>query len=344
MKLISKKFYIISFLIFIFLASYSCSSVKTSYKFNIKDTKVALVLPNAVNDSIINQAAYNGLKRFAEDYQGNISVVEKVSLADSKQIIKELAERKFDIIIVLGYEYGFIAKKIAKFYPDTFFCVVEGEVSEEPNLCSFNFKDEQYGYLIGSVAGINTSTNKVGIVVSRKTPAIERTILGMRKGLKAINPKVDLVVSYINSQNDINKGREAGVIQINNGVDVITHLADTSGVGVIKAAEDADISVIGAIVDQHDLAPTTVITSGIQDYSQLIYIICELYSEQSLEPKKYRFGLNNQIIDLAQTYGNIDPTSDTRINRIKAKLIDLEASQVAQKEQKEKRKKRKRVK
>ena len=126
----------------------------------------------------------------------------------------------------------------------------------------------------------------------------------------------------------------------NFGVDVITHLADASGIGVIKAAEDADISAIGAIIDQHDLAPSTVITSGIEDASQLVYLACQSYLEETLEPKLYRLGLKNQVVDLTPSYGNIDPTTETKINRIKSELIDLETAQEERLEEQGKKKKK----
>ncbi len=308
--------------------NFSCSNNKQTYKFlNKKNVRVALVLSGPVSDSSWNEAAYNGLRRYRNDYQAEIAVVEKVSLADAKKVFSELASRKYDLVIGHGYEYGFIFTMIAKEYPETFFCCIGGEVYSEPNVCSFKFKDEQYGYLIGIVAGLNTSTNKVGIVVGKKMPSVERTIVGMRKGLKSVNPKADLVVSYINTWSDIVKGREAGVAQINAGVDVITHLADVSGIGVIKAAEESDISAIGSITDQHDLAPSTVITSGIEDASQLLYLACEHYSEKTLEAKVYSFGLKDQVIDLTPSYGNIDPTIETRINRLRDQLTDQEVVQ-----------------
>ena len=323
-----KKFFLYFLILLISLSSLSCSINKLAYKFNTKNIKIALVLPGSINDGLWNEAAYNGLKRFEEDHKKvDIAIVEKIDLQDAKEIFSRLGEKKFDLVIGYNYNYGFVVKKIARMYPDTFFCVINNEISQEPNLCSFNFKDEQYGYLLGIVAGINTSTNKVGIVVAKKLPFIEEVILGMRKGLRSTNPKADLIVSYINTKNDIGKGREAGVAQINNGVDVITHLAGIAGIGVIKAAEDADISAIGAIVDQHDLAPSTVITSVLEDASQLIYLVCEHYFEQSLKPKAYHFGLKDQLIDITPSYGNIDPTVETRINRIKSMLIDLEAEQ-----------------
>ncbi len=326
-----KKVFIYLLVSVIVVCGLSCSKHDIGYKFNKKKKiKVALVLNGPVTDSSLNSAAYDGLKRFQSDYKAEIAVVEKVTLADASDVFSELARREYSLILGLGYEYGFILEKVASKYPKTFFCSVSGEVNEAPNLCSFKFKDDQYGYLIGLVAGLNTSTNKVGIVVGKQTPSVEKTIIGMRKGLKSVNPKADLVVSYINTWDDITKGKEAGVAQINTGVDVITHLAGISGIGVIKAAEEADISVIGAITDQHDLAPSTVITSGIEDASQLVYLACEHYFDQSLLPIVYSFGLKDQVIDLTPSYGNIDPTTETKINRLKDELARLEAAHEAE--------------
>lgn len=335
-----KKIFIFFLLFIIIFSATSCVSQKKAYKFfHKKLVKVGLVLSGPVDDSSWNAAAYKGLKRFQTDYKGEIAVIEKVTLSDAKDVFSGLAERKFDLVIGLGYKYAATLKRVAKMYPETFFCDIGAEVNMEPNLCSFNFKDEQYGYLLGVVAGLNTSTNRVGIVVGGRLPSIENAIAGMRKGLKSVNPKADLVVSYINSWDDIAKGKEAALDQINTGVDVITHLADASGIGVIKAAEDADVSAIGAIVDQHDLAPSTVITSGIEDASQLVYLACENYLGKSLEPKSYHFGLKDQVVDITPSNGNIDPTVETRINRIKSLLTDAEIAQ-AEKLEDQRRKRR----
>lgn len=337
---LQKKHFIIFLLLLIACFTLSCSGKKRGFKFlNKSEFKIALVLSGPVNDSLWNISAYNGLKRFQVDNKVSIAVVENVNLSDASKVFSELAERKFNLIIGNGYDYGFILKDISRKYPDTFFCVIGGEINQEPNLCSFSFKDEQYGYLVGVAAGLNTSTNKIGIVVGKKLPSIERIIVGLRKGLRDVNPKADLIVSYINSWDDISKGREAAISQINTGVDVITHLADASGIGVIKAAEEADISAIGAIADQHDLAPTTVITSCIEDASQLVFLVSDYYLGKSLEPKIYRFGLRQQVIDLTPSYGNIDPTTEARINRIKNELTDLE---IAKEEQLNSRKRKQR--
>ena len=319
-------FFLISLLVF---STYSCSfKGKKTFEFNTGTIKVALVVSGTVSDSAWNAAAYNGLKRFQKDYNAKIAVVEKVALTDARTVFPELGQRGYDLVIANSHEYSHILMRAAKLFPETFFCVIGGDVYQEPNLCSFDFKDEQYGYLIGVVGGINTSTNKVGIVIGKKIPSVERTIIGIRQGLKSVNPKADLIVSYINTWDDINKGREAAINQINTGVDIITHLADTAGIGVIKAAEETDVSAIGAITDQHDLAPSTVITSGIQDASQLIYLVGEYYAEQILAPRIFRFGLYNQVIDLAPGYGNIEPTTETRILRIKNQLAEVEGNQL----------------
>lgn len=322
----SKSVYLFT-LILLLIVSTSCS-LGRKFKFNTKNLKIALIVSGNINDSSWNKAAYQGLKRFQNDHKNiEISVVERVTIEESEDVLINLAKRKYNLILAHGYNYTETVVDIAENYKSTFFCVVGGNISQEPNLCSFNFKDEQYGYLVGVVAGLNTVTNKVGIVVGNKLPSVERTIIGIRKGLKTVNPKADLVVSYINSWTDVTKARQAAINQINTGVDIITHLADSAGSGVIKAAQESDISAIGAIIDQHDIAPSAVISSGIQDASQLIYLVCEKYLEKSLKPEIYRYGLKDQVVDLASSYGNIDPTISTRINKYKNFLIDLEIKQ-----------------
>lgn len=321
-----KKFSTLFLLITVGVFLTSCSDGISNYKFfNKEHIKVALVLPQSISNSPTCREAYNGLKRIKQDYKAEIGVVEKVNQSEARKVFIALAKKKFDLIITLDYKQGQIMKQLARMYPETFFCIVNGSTSQSPNLCSFNFKDEQYGYLIGAVAGLNTSTNKAGIVIQGKSPSTRKIVLGMRRGLQSINPKADLLVSYIKKSNDISAGKEAALVQINSGVDVIAHHADISGIGVIKAAEEADILAIGSVEDQHDLAPNIVITSGIKDISQLVYLACEKYIEKKLEPINYYFGLKDQVIDLAPSYGNVDPTTEAKINQIKTKLTDLES-------------------
>ncbi|MBI1858424.1 MAG: BMP family protein [Candidatus Melainabacteria bacterium] len=327
MKTLYKYLYIFLFFSLLVLFCSSCIR-KQEFNFNTKNPQFVLILPGPINDSSLNEEAYKGLKRFKGDYGiVRIAAIEKVAVDELPNVVAGLIKLKYDYIIAHGYDYGSTLQKITRKYPDVFFCNIGGDKVQAPNLCTFNFKDEQYGYLVGVVAGLNTATNKVGIIVGGKTPSVERVIIGMRKGLRAVNPKADLVVSYINSWTDITKGKEAANTQINTGVDILTHLADRAGIGIIKAAEEADISVIGAIQDQHSIAPTTVINSGIEDASQLVYLACEHYIDKTLLPIDYRYGLKHQVVDLTPSHGNIDPSTENRISAIKRQLTDIEVRQ-----------------
>ena len=166
------KFRLISKIILFFLliiSLTSCQPNKKGFVYNLKDPKIALVLSGPVNDSSWNIAAYQGIKRFQSDHKTiDISIVEKVSPSDSYAVFNQLAKKGYSLVIGHGFRYSNIIKNVARNNPQTFFALVGGELAQEPNLCSFNFKDVQYGYLLGIVAGLNTSTNKVGIVVGKK--------------------------------------------------------------------------------------------------------------------------------------------------------------------------------
>ena len=320
-------FLFLSSLLIIFLAT-SCLKSKNKFSFNSTNPKIVLVLPGSITESLWNSSAFDGLKRIKSDYKNvEIAAVENVSTKESKAIFHALAKQNYDLVIAYGYQYGAVLKKIAPKCPNTFFCVVDGDIFQGQNLSSFTFKDEQFGYLLGVIAGLNTATNKVGIVISRKIPSVERAIIGMREGLRSVNPKADLVISYTKEQNSIPICREAAVDQINTGVDVVTHIVDIGGIGVIKAAEESDISAIGTVTDQHSFGPTTVLASVILDISQIVYLVSELYLDKSLEPAIYRFGLKHELIDITPSQGNIDPTTENTIQGIKKQLAEMESKE-----------------
>ena len=53
--------------------------------------------------------------------------------------------------------------------------------------------------------------------------------------------------------------------QINKGADLLLHVADTSGHGVIQAAKEKGVYAFGAVSDQNILAPNTVLSSFVLD-------------------------------------------------------------------------------
>ena len=88
-------------------------------------------------------------------------------------------------------------------------------------------------------------------------PEVNRIVNAFVLGVKETNPDATVKVSFINSFFDPAAAKQAAQAHVSAGADVLFAERD----GVIAAAEEADIPVIGMMVDQKEEAPEHVVTS-----------------------------------------------------------------------------------
>lgn len=251
-----KKFFI-SILLFIALFfSVGCASG------SVKDDKikVALLLSGPANDQGWNAIALEGLEAAKEMYGIETSYVENVQLADMESAYTDYATKGYDLIIGHGYQFGEAAINVAKNFPNQRFMATEAN-SKADNMASYVMSCEQGGYLMGILAASMSETGKIGIVGGFEQPAIVKEVEAYKLGAKSVNPNIVIYTMYINSWTDVTMGKEAALSIADKGADVINHLANQAGTGVIKAAEERGLIAIGSSYDQSSIAPNTVICS-----------------------------------------------------------------------------------
>jgi basic membrane protein A len=112
---------------------------------------------------------------------------------------------------------------------------------------------------------------------------------------KKINPKAEVVTAYTNSWEDVPKAKEAALAQIASGVDVIVANGDACNLGVIQAAKEKGIQVVGWTGDQHDLAPDNVLTSAVQRVDKMMLIAAQELKNGTFEGKIYNLGLKDGV-------------------------------------------------
>ena len=98
------------------------------------------------------------------------------------------------------------------------------------------------------LAGGLTKSNTIGVVGAMPIPEVNRIVNAFVQGAKQTNPKATVKVSFINSFFDPATAKQAAQAQLSAGADVLFAERD----GVIAAAKEADVPVIGMMVDQKD--------------------------------------------------------------------------------------------
>lgn len=246
------------------------------------DVKVAMVLPGPINDEGFNQSGYDGLKECEAD-GATTTFQEKTPVPDFVKTFETLAQDN-DLVIGHGFEFGEIAAEVAGEYPDTDFLVTSNPLEPtDPNVQHVMPNSTQGAYLAGVAAGKSTKSNKIGGIAGFDFPVLETQMAAVEAGAKSVNPDASMKVVYMGTFDDVAKGKEAARSQAASGIDVIYHIADAAGVGVIDGAEEEGIKAIGWGVDQQDLAPKTIIASQIVDQAKMIGESCQSLIDGNFE-------------------------------------------------------------
>ncbi len=283
--------------------------------------KVAMVLPGPINDEGFNQSGYEGLKE-CEAAGAEITYQEKTPVPDFVKAFETLAQSN-DLVIGHGFEFGEIAHKVAADYPDADFAVTSNPLEpEDPNVQHIMPNSTQGAYLAGVAAGKTTESNKLGGIAGFDFPVLETQMAAFLAGAKSVNPKATLKTVYLGTFDDVSKGKEAARSQAASGIDVIYHIADAAGVGVIDGAQEEGIKAVGWGVDQSDLAPDTVIASQIVDQAKMIGESCQTLIDGNFEGGKLVVdGLESGVVGLTPVENAPEGTQEA-VDKAREGIID----------------------
>jgi basic membrane lipoprotein Med (substrate-binding protein (PBP1-ABC) superfamily) len=204
-------------------------------------------------------AIHAALQQAADNGEIEYKHVDNLSTADAMERgLRDIAtNEKPDAIMGDAFAAEEAVRKVAAEFPDIPFAFGSGEKPVEPNMSVFDNWLQDPAYLAGMLAGGLTKSNTIGVVGAMPIPEVNRIVNAFVLGAKETNPKATVKVSFINSFFDPATAKQAAQAQLDAGADVLFAERD----GVIAAAKDAGVPVIGMMVDQKEEAPKNVVTS-----------------------------------------------------------------------------------
>lgn len=229
-----------------------------------KNLRIAFLTDGLFSDAGWGAFGYNAAQALQEEYAHVVDFKENVPISMIENTLREYAKADYDLIISHGFEWGEPSIKVGKDYPKTKFVIFTGLVNSS-NVASIYPMQQEGTYVLGVLAASMSKTGVIGFVGGEKYPNLINIYEGYKKGAQDINPAVQVLVTYLDDWDNSTKGKIAANSQIDNGADVLLHVADTSGYGVIEAAKENGVYALGAISDQNKLAPDTVLTSFVLD-------------------------------------------------------------------------------
>jgi basic membrane protein A len=292
------------------------------------EMKIGLVLDKGgKDDKSFNSAAFAGIRQAEKEFNIATKTVEATDDNAFEPLLRTLAERKYDLIVAVGFAQAEALKKVSAKYPHVKFAIVDTQV-DGPNVRSLLFQEHEGSFLVGAIAGMKSQSGKIGFVGGMEIPLIRRFQLGFESGAKHINPKIQVVSNYIGSTssawNNPPKGKELAMGQYSSGVDVIYAAAGASGLGVFDAAEEKKKFAIGVDSNQNALKPGFILTSMLKRVDVGVYSTCKDFVQGKFTAGVQRFGLENQGIDFSIDEHNkkiLDAETIKKANQIKADII-----------------------
>ncbi len=216
-------------------------------------------------DKSFNEGVYNGIKRFTDETGIKVMEFEVTNETQREQAMQRMIDRGATLVLGVGFAQADAINKVAGENPDRNFAIIDVNWLDQPNLRQYAFKEHEGSYLVGMAAALASDTGKIGFVGGMDIPLIRAFACGYVQGAKAVNADIDILQNMTGTTpaawNDPGKGAELTQSQIDRGADVIYQAAGGTGIGVIRAAADAEKLAIGVDSNQNHLAPGSVLTS-----------------------------------------------------------------------------------
>ena len=230
-------------------------------------------------DKSFNDAAYAGLERAQRELGITFTTLETNEGSDREAQLRQFAAGDAKLVFGVGFLFTDDILALAREFPDQKFACVDYTVTPgdtlPPNLVALKFREEEGSFLVGALAGLTTKTGKVGFVGGMEIPLIRKFQAGFVAGVKAVNPRAEVLVKYAGNTGaafkDPTKGKELALAEYHAGADIIFHASGSTGLGVFEAARELGKLAIGVDSDQYDEAPGAILTSMVKRVDTAVF-------------------------------------------------------------------------
>lgn len=270
--------------------------------------RVALLTPGPVSDQSWNSGAYQGLLRIRDSLGASISHIQTKTPAEFEENFRQYGTQGYSVVFGHGFEFQDAAARVAPEFPKTIYITTSGN-TQGPNLAGMRFSFEEPSYLAGMIAGFMTKTNVIGAIGGTELPPVKASFESFVAGARSVNPKVEVVISYVGNWDDASAGKEQALAQIARRVDMIFQNADAAGLGVFQAArESGKAYVFGSNADQNGIAPEVTLASVVIDLPHAFLTVSREIKEGKFIPRVIALGSAADVVRLV-----INPVMASRI-------------------------------
>jgi basic membrane protein A len=217
-----------------------------------------------VDDKSFNQSAWEGVKRAETELGAVVNYVETKDAKDYASNIALFGEKKYDVIVTVGFALGTATTEAAATYPDIkFIGVDQGQwTGTVPNVAGLIFDEWKSGFLAGALAAQLSKTNVIaGVYGTDLVPPVVNFKEGYEAGAKYVKPEITVISTYHPGGLDVaftdpEWGAATAKQAIGQQADVVFGAGGKTGNGaLIETAGTAGLFCIGVDSDQWETVP-----------------------------------------------------------------------------------------
>ena len=304
------------------------SSSGTTAK-NGSNMKIGLVTDvGGLNDRGFNHLSYVGLLRA----QKELGVQQRVYQANSTQQyvpnLSTFARQRYNLTIGVGFTEAEAIDTAAHNFPNSKFAIVDVDQTTEQhkpaNLLGLLFREQETGYLVGYLAGLEAKRlpgpDVIGSVGGQKQPPVDRFIAGYQAGAKAADPGIKTLNGYSQDFSDQAKCKQVALNQIEQGAVVIFQVAGGCGLGALDAAKEKHVWGIGVDADQSFLGPH-ILTSAVKRVDTAVFDAIKLVVDGKFKGGNLVFGLKDNGVGMGKISPKVPKSEVAQVNKIRSEII-----------------------
>jgi basic membrane protein A and related proteins len=298
--------------------------------------KIGLVTDvGGLNDRGFNHLSYVGLLRA----QKELGVQQRVYQANSTQQyvpnLSTFARQGYNLTIGVGFTEAEAIDTAAHNFPNSKFAIVDVDQTTEahkpPNLLGLLFKEQETGYLVGYLAGLEAKRlpgpDVIGSVGGQKQPPVDRFIAGYQAGAKAADPGIKTLNDYSQDFSDQAKCKQIALNQIEQGAVVIFQVAGGCGLGALDAAKEKHVWGIGVDADQSFLGPH-ILTSAVKRVDTAVFDAIKLVVDGKFKGGNLVFGLKDNGVGVGKISPKVPRSEVAQVNKIRSEIISGKISNI----------------
>ena len=291
--------------------------------------KVGLVTDiGGLNDRGFNHLSFLGLQRA----QSELGIEQRVYQAKSTQEyvpnLSTFARQGYDLTIGVGFTEATAIDTVATNFPNSKFAIVDVDQTTEPhkpaNLLGLLFKEQETGYLVGYLAGLEekrrSGPDVIGSVGGQKQPPVDRFIAGYQAGAKAADPGIKLLNAYSEDFSDQAKCKQIALNQIEQGAGAIFQVAGGCGLGALDAAKEKGVWGIGVDADQSFLGPH-ILTSAVKRVDTAVFDAIKLVVDGKFKGGNITFGLKDNGVAIGKISPKVPKSEVAKVMQVRADII-----------------------